>query len=62
MHGTLDRIPQATRRHRPRTTTFLLLTAAAMLAGMMAGAVLTYYPPSDALLRHLGITPAKDCG
>jgi hypothetical protein len=59
MHGTLEPTKLAA---APRGSFKARIIALAVLAGIVAGAVLVYTPPSDQLLTFLGFTYPKDCG
>jgi hypothetical protein len=59
MHGTLEPTKLAAARRRSIKAR---ITALAVLAGIVAGAVLVYTPLGDQLLTFLGFTYPKDCG
>jgi hypothetical protein len=61
MHGTLELTRQAAARRRWTKATMVAL-AAAVLAGIVAGAALVYTPLGDDLSVFLRFTPPKDCG
>jgi len=59
MHGTLEPTKLAAARRRSIKAR---ITALAVLASIVAGAVLVYTPRGDRLLTFLGFTTLKDCG
>ena len=59
MHGTLEPTKLSAARRRSIKAR---ITALAVLAGIVAGAVLVYTPLGDQLLTFLGFTTLKDCG